>query len=475
MSSFWGRWEYNPRKILYSAFLLVPIAYFVNIYAQSDDLISKALVGFGLIYLLFRTIENKNIRIELWFFVSFLLTVLWGLFANSVPVSDFAFYRGDALSLASGDASSLLRTLSLGTILYYAAFSRVLGEDMISFYMASALAWSLGTYLIYLSLTHYIPLKQSKVWALVSFLSPVYIIYGPVVSSESVLYLIISMGFFLFTKYRLKNPHLSHFLLGIFLGMAFLTRPTSMIFLISVLIVVMGLHFCIMQPKAEKEFTQEKIILKARLASIVLAAFLIPVLLYGSLSYARQGEFRVFTNIWGSANLLFGTNRESSGGWNMSDAAMLSDENKTHEEVMEGVNNFAISRILEDKTGFLAFALTKKVERLWKSQDFAYFWNTAESPKLDYLESTVASTMKKLLDYFYAGFLLCFILWLCSGFFRESAEKIFVLTPIYGFALLHIFLVVQGRYHLFVYPFILFGAATFLTRAGCRRNSVYKA
>ena len=475
MSSFLRRWEYNPRKILYTAFLLIPIAYFVNIYAQSDDLILRAPVGFGLIYLLFKTIENRNIKIELWFFFSFLLTVLWGLFANSVPVSDFAFYRDNALSLASGDVSSLLRTKSLGTILYYAAFSKVMGKDMISFYMASALAWSLGTYMIYLSLTHYIPLKQSRVWALLSFLSPVYIIYGPVVSSEAVLYLTISAGFFLFTKYRLKNPLLSHFLLGIFLGMAFLTRSTSAILLVGVLIIVMGLHFCIMQPKSEKEFTQGKVILKARLASVVLSAFLIPVLLYGSLSYVRQGEFRVFTNSWGPATLLFGTNREFSGGWNMSDAAMLSDENKTHEEVMEGMKDLAISRISEDKTGFLTFALTEKVKRLWKSQNFAYFWSTAESPKSDYLESTVASTIENLLDYFYAGFLLYFILWLCSGFFRESAEKIFVLTPIYGFALLHIFLEVQGRYHLFVYPFILFGAATFLTRAGCRRNSVYKA
>ena len=462
---------------MYTAFLLIPIAYFVNIYAQSDNLILKALVGFGLIYLLLRTIENKNIRIELWFFVSFLLTVLWGLFANSVPVSDFAFYRDNALSLASGDVSSLLRTKSLGTILYYAAFSKVMGKDMISFYMASALAWSLGTYMIYLSLTHYIPLKQSRVWALVSFLSPVYILYGPVVSSEAVLYLTISAGFFLFTKYRLKNPLLSHFLLGIFLGMAFLTRSTSAILLVGVLIIVMGLHFCIMQPKSEKEFTQGKVILKARLASVVLSAFLIPVLLYGSLSYVRQGEFRVFTNSWGPATLLFGTNREFSGGWNMSDLIMFSVEDETHlydEEAREGMKNLAISRISEDKTGFLTFALTEKVKRLWKSQNFAYFWSTFESPKSDYLESTVASTMEKLLDYFYAGFLLCFILWLCSGFFRESTEKIFALTPIYGFALLHIFLEVQGRYHLFVYPFILFGAVTFLTRAGYCRNSVYK-
>ena len=463
MSSFLSRWEYNPKKILYSAFLLIPIVYFVNIYAQSDDLILRAPVGFGLIYLLFKTIENRYIKIELWFFFSFLLTVLWGLFSNSVPVSDFLFYKDHILSLTSGDFSSLLQTKSFGTILYYAAFSGVLGGDMISFYMASALAWSLGTYLIYISLTHYIPLRQSMAWALVSFLSPVYIIYGPVVSSEAVLYLIISTGFFLFTKYRLKNPHLSHFLLGIFLGLAFLTRPTSAILLVSVLITVMGLHFFIMQPKAEKEFTQGKVIIKARLASIVLAAFLTPVLLYGSFSYASSGKFRMLVNSMGPATLLFGTNRESSGGWNWADVAMLSDENKTHEEVMEGVKNLAISRISEDKTGFLTFALTKKIKRLWKSQNFAYFWSTAESPKSDYLKSTVASTMDNLLDYFYAGFLLCFILWLCSDFFRESAEKIFVLTPIYGFALLHIFLEVQYRYHLFVYPLILFGAVRFLS------------
>ena len=448
----------NFQKILYTLFLALPTLYFINVFVQVNDLLLFSLVGFPLLYFGIRVIEEKNWGLPLAAISSFILTILWGLYSNSVPVSDFELNMRSALDIASGKMPALLETRSAGAALYYAAYAWLLGPNLLTFYIASSLAWFIGTCLIYQSLTQYLTQKQSRTWALLSFLSPVYIVYGAVVSSEAVMYLAVSAGFFLYTRFRAKNEHVSLLLLGLLLGMAYLTRPHAIIFLLSMLIVTMGLHYILLTSQKIRIPNLLDVLKGSSRMSVLVATFLVPVLLYGSYSYTVLDNFRLSTNQWGSLTLLMGANKESSGQFNFTDKEIFL-QNIGNDKVL----NMAISRIMENKSDFAKFALTEKVDSLWGYQKYAYYWSTDKAPRKDYLDLTVGVPIKTTLKLHYAASMLLFLLWLVICLSRERIENLFVLIPIYGFIILHLIVEVQPRYHLFAFPILLIGAAIFLS------------
>jgi 4-amino-4-deoxy-L-arabinose transferase-like glycosyltransferase len=159
--------------------------------------------------------------------------------------------------------------------------------------------------------------------------------------------------------------------------------------------------------------------------------------------------------------LMFGTNVESSGRFNHSDLnrihwlSPLSDEDRAR--ALEQATSLALTRIASDPIGFLKFAMTTKVRELWNPVE-SLVWAGANQPPADTYLFFLETTSR-------IGVIALLILTLFSLFLAQlgkrslgSSDTIMLISCIAGILSIeavHIFFEVQGRYSLFVYPFLL--------------------
>ena len=235
--------RFNPRLISggVQVLALLVLLYFLNVLFQTQfylplPIIAELTVGILWLFLCYALSRTFGILTILG--LSFAASLLWGFFLESVPASDFLnFYEG-AVHVSLGEFDQLFAGKSATTVGYYAIFHWLPGPSNLTNYIASSVAWTGGAALTYRTLRYFVDDERKVRFVCAGVaLCPTFLVFSPVVSSESVFFLLTAVCAWLTARHltgRGPFPYL-YILLGIATAALFLTRANGLL----------GLFICI--------------------------------------------------------------------------------------------------------------------------------------------------------------------------------------------------------------------------------------
>ena len=416
-----------------------------------------------------------RIRIGLAAVLAFTLYVLWGMFAEVTPFSDFlSFYQASIRLTTGGGLGAALPSKSPLTVAWYGSVLWLLSPSYQTTYIAAAVLWAAQIPLLYAALPSFgVRDPIAKTAALIYGFSPSVVFYAPLITSESVFNFLIVVCLYVLSRYHRHAELRTAAALGAASALLFLTRMNGGAFMLA---------FALYVAVWPGEMRQRLLPLASLLATFLLIVFL------NALATSRYtGQFSLMPSHWGSYNLMAGTNRASHGGYNTEDLALAGftgDSALSHDEASHNALRIGIERITTDPLGFVAFAFTDKLMRFWGTDASSVDWPTDQSPKRQALvDAGIISLAHRLTEAFWL-FLnltaaLALLWWLASP--RRQTERLptqltcIVVLPMLLLSLIHVFIEVQPRYHIPFLPLLCTLSALSLPVLGKRLPFVPKS
>ena len=490
------------------ALVVLVFLYFLNATFQAgfyNPVPLGAELTVGLLWLILCYTLSRTFGIVTILALSFTASVLWGVFLESVPTSDFLNFYKNAVSVSLGDFDQLFRGKSPTTIGYYAIFHFLPGPANITNYIASSVAWTGGAALTYKTLRNLTD-DERKVRFICAGLAlcPTFVVFSPVVSSESVFFLLSAVCAWLISRHLTERGPFPY--LYIFLGVAtaalFLTRVNGLLGLIVCIFVIgSGWRWPPANakegafPSASRSFRHA-----LALCTIVFVSFLLVWFAHGYLSQLSGQGFKVSASRGGALYLLFGTNIEERGRFNFADRDLVGYTGRMNADINRRALKIAIERIEKDPVGIISLALTDKVAHLWGREYGFYLWaigdrertgelnwpdslSVSPSVRFSVLIESIADENQPLnlkvaplvmfsLDGVYRMTLLLFLLMLAREVHRPS--KLLALGLIvFLLSAPHLLVEVQPRYHMAMTPFIVVGSMLLAYDLWDRRREWY--
>ena len=502
----------NPRLIRggVQVLALLVLLYFLNVLFQTQFYLPLPIIAeltVGLLWLFLCYMISRTFGILTILALSFAASLLWGFFVESVPTSDFLnFYKG-AVRVSLGEFDQLFAGKSPTTIGYYAIFHLLPGLSNLTNYIASSVAWTGGAALTYRTLRYFVD-DERKVRFICAgvALCPTFLVFSPVVSSESVFFLLSATCAWLTARHltgRGPFPYLYIFL-GIATAALFLTRGNGLMGLIVCIFVIgagwRGSFANVGEGVIISKFQSVRHPLS--LCTIVVASFLVVWLAHGYLSWLNGHGFQVTSSKESALYLLFGTNVEEKGRYNVADRDLVGYSGKINTDINRRAMKIAIERIEKDPVRFISFALTDKVAQLWGREFKLYLWALGDEQRINELNwlyflsaapglpvseviESVTHESQPLnlrvwplvivsLDGVYRVTLLLFLVMLAKEVRRPS--KLLVLGLIVLLlSLPHIIVEVRPRYHMAMTPFIVVGSMLLAYDLWDRRREWYES
>ncbi len=463
--------------------------YFLNVFIQTGYISpTQAIVGVAWLAVCYAV--SRFVRIMILLPISFLAMVLWGLFLESAPVSDFAAFHTHASELSSGVFSSLFSTKSPPTVAYYAVFHRLLGPTHSANYIASATAWTAGAVFVYWAARPFFSdARDARFLSFCLALCPTFFVFSPVISSESVYFLLSAICAWLVSRHLTSSPRSPYLYIamGFVTACLFLTRTNGIVGLLVCLAVITvggaayrgaaGDGAAI--PGAQS--VRRRVAASAIVAISFVAVWLsfaytspavLPNALWPTVSLLGGPEMRITSTPWGSLSFLFGTSFDSMGRYNSADVELAgyTGENRlTRAEADRRAREIAVERIARDPVRFVGFALSDKVAQLWGRENGLYVAASGDRQRNGRLNSRTQDLALSSLDGVYRATLLLFVVMLVREM-RRPSHLLALGTIALLLALPHILLEVRPRYHLAMTPFIVVGSALLVLDLQRRRH-----
>lgn len=381
----------NPTLMKRGAQVLAALVflYFLNATYQADfynPVPLAAEITVGILWLLLCYSLSRTFGIVTILALSFTASVLWGVFLESAPASDFLNIYKDAASVSSGAFSNLFGGKSPTTIGYFAAFHWLPGPTNVTNYIASSVAWTGGAALTYKTLRYFVDDGRKVRFVCAGLaLCPTFMVFSPVVSSESVFFLLSAVCAWLISRHLTERgpfPYLYIFL-GIATAALFLTRVNGLLGLIVCMFVIgVGWRWSLTNA-GEGAFASTSRSFRHALAlcSIVFGSFLIVWFAHGYLSQLSGQGFKVSASEGGALYLLFGTSIEAKGRFNLADRDLVGYTGRMNADINRRALNVAIERIENDPLGIISLALTDKVAHLWGREYRLYLWAIGDAER----------------------------------------------------------------------------------------------
>ena len=445
---------------------LLVLAYFVNVLGvvslKQFKLHGASFIALSsLLVLLLYLVSRAALNARFVFFTSLAVYLTWAFVSGTVQVSDFeAGYWGKAAELvANRSLEHLLASISPPAVLYYASFLWLLGENYVATFIGSALAWAGSAALLTKSLVNFgMGTRVASVAGVLFGLAPGTIWYSSLVSPEAVFHVIL-MSALLLLSIAAGGRRQSVLIgaAGAMLGLLFVTRPVGLFFYIAFLA-------CILTSEAFRAWRERAFTYRLSLAA---GSFLLPVVLLGLANYSIFGEFKVSSHSTGAWNLLNGTNFETQGRYSDADgelAGYIGANATSWKEADRKAIQIAISRIKADPLRFVRFALSDKIAAMWGHDTQGLYWSLHSSPdRTRFMESGLYLLLEQVTNAFYVACLFLFVLAIPLVMVRCEPATVFLCAiPILMLGALHVFIEVQGRYHVVFMPFIYAGVSWFL-------------
>jgi 4-amino-4-deoxy-L-arabinose transferase-like glycosyltransferase len=290
-------------------------------------------------------------------------------------------------------------------------------------------------------------------------LLPALITYSPVVKSEGVFLALALLAMWVLLRWRLERNGWLLVVAGALLGLTFLTRGVGVAF------VVGGLAFVVVA--AHKHEVPSLI---RGLAWPTLGLFSLGVGLVLAFQLALNVNYGDTWSVSGTdiapLTLMFGTNRETRGGYNRADLERIGWNSEIPTErrrALDEATAIAYDRIRTGGFGFIGFALGEKMARLWEQEGSIARWSIND----DRIRAVDRPTVYLLVDAAYVALLSLAVVGTGGILYRGGIDRpevdgvvvVMVVVPLLGLGLLHMFFEVQPRYHLAFWPALSLFAA----------------
>ena len=300
------------------------------------------------------------LRVWLILVVGFCLSLGWAFFVESRPISDFmGFHR---LAQMIGDTGEWLRALdskSPPTVAYFAAFQTV-WSGYATNYVAGALAWTAGSFLIYRAASAHLKqaLRARLICAGLAFY-PTFVVFAGVPSSEAVFFLLTGAAIWSLARVvggpaepgwiRLGYAALA----GLVVAVLYLSRMNGLVLLLPCVYVLLA--WCVSGDSIGTGATDAGRVAQRLLPpGALVCAVVVAVLAFGGLAEMKGDGFRVTPSDSGGLLLLFGTNKTSWGGYNLLDATLAghgAEDPVVRAGAPARARQIALQRIVDDVPG----------------------------------------------------------------------------------------------------------------------------
>ena len=463
------------------ALAVLVFLYFLNAFIQTGYVTPpQAIVG--VVWLLVCYTLSRMLGIMTVLALSFAGSILWGILLESVPVSDYLTYHNHAARLSSGEFSELFRTKSPFTVGYYAIFHWILGSGYATNYIASAIAWTGGAALIYKAFRPFVDdERKAKFICFGLALCPAFVVFSPVISSESVYFLLSAVCAWLISRHLTGSgpfPYL-YMAVGLVTAALFLTRTNGALAIVVCLFII-GVGRAAFPAKVERIVPvsdSRRSRQPLALCAIVVASFISVWFAHAQLSWLSGYGFQVTASSRASVYLLFGTNLHAEGRYNIPDLELAGyyGENKLPPaEADKRARRIVIERITSDPVGFARFALTDKVRQLWGGEYNLYSGAVGNEERKGELKPRVQPLALAILGGVYRLTFLLFLILLIREIRRPS--HVLALGVIaFLLTLPHVLVEVRPRYHLAMTPFMIVGSMLLVHDLWSRRAEWYAA
>lgn len=242
-------WNFILDNFVNIIFIMLMIYYIVScsIYTYEDP--SFKCVGISILFifinfLLYKfaiTIQNKNEKLFKVFILllSVILYMIWGLYANTTPVSDYKVLYEGAIEILKGNFSvmSFDKTnyfywwnFQTGYAVYLSIVMRFIGTSLLSMKIYQIIIMSITNFLIYETCKKMFNKKFALITTML-FITFAFIIGGSsIINNQHDSFFFIMLSIFFYTK---NDKLFNKFIAGLFIGIAYILRQTVVIVLVA--------------------------------------------------------------------------------------------------------------------------------------------------------------------------------------------------------------------------------------------------
>jgi hypothetical protein len=384
--------------------------------------------------------------------------VAWAAISGSEPFSDFQFFARGAEQFARNPTLSLLHgTKSPATVVWYSAFTWLLGPGTIALNIAAASAWAMTGGLLLVLFREIGVTGRSGTFAVLLFsLAPGVVAYSVVVSTESVFLMLIVAAFASGYSSQHETTSRRFWTLAassLLFGLAYLAIPTAVFFFAGFLV------YTVSQCARQTER------IRSRPIAAVVAAILVPfaavVIFQISLNYRYGDSLSPSPSPYAAMVLLSGTNIETGGAWSREDMDLAGYTGPNQVPTAEAnARAFIIARqrATADPLGMVTLAIGPKVVHLWGEEQNLLYWAMSRSERYPgwVNDSTIYSTLARVVNGYYGLAMVLLIPSIVVVVWRRllGIEFLPILSGLVGTAILLLAGSPQVRYHLVFMPFV---------------------
>ena len=423
--------------------------------------LTKLIFAFTTLLFIFKFINSKELssRIFLLVILTAALSLrLWWIYkVNTEPFSDFKVMYEAALELANGNTEGIYNNHyffiyadNIGFTVYQ-AFILLFFKSILALKIVNAITGTLIVYLMYKISQNIFSEEVARITAVIVTLYSPFIVYTSILTNQTLSLFLILLGLLLF--FKKKNL----IVVGLLLGLAYLIRPTAIIYIIGVSFTI--IYEALSSYKSDiKNILRYSIIRNLKIAIPFLALIFIASALFQTANISKHS---LFENPIPNYKLLVGLNQESRGGYSQEDARLLGNP-----ENFRLIVDSLISQRTQGKRK-MATLFIEKFNVMWGNHDSSLFWAMTKDVK----KKNEFNFIKLYERYFYLAIILLAIIFVISTVRNriniEPSKLVFICITILGFILAYLFIEIQTRYRYEIYPL-------YILLAGAGVSIVYK-
>lgn len=411
-------------------------------------------LGIGFIIINSSRLRRYLDRIDSRWVMALILLLAAGIriyFINNLPtqpIYDFATYHLTATQVSQGnwEALTLLEGKPWGYPLLLGLIFKLLGIKIILAQYLNVILSLTTIVLIYLLVNRLVGQSYGLLAAFLYALLPSEIFMNNVINSEILfITLVVSGAYFsimFMQDYRWRNLVFT----GVFLGLSQVVRPVGMIYLLVFLV-----FLCLqLLPGHLKRVV--------KYGFVVLLSFYLMLVPFLAMKSAIYKEVILWEK--GTFGIVFvmGTNVNSGGFWNQEDYDYLKSLLIKYDNNAERVNREAFKLALWrlSRSDDFKFMVPSKIYNMWAIDTFGFEWANTDSKGADIINDDESlRTYRGVSQIFYALLLLLIVSHMACFPMERDAGYRYVMLIFLAFFLLHIFIEIQGRYHMPLTPFFL--------------------
>ncbi len=364
------------------------------------------------------------------------------------PIYDYATYHLTAAHVSQGnwEALTLLEGKPWGYSMLLGLVYKLLGVKLILAQYLNVILSLITIILIYLLVKRLVGQSYGLMAAFLYTLLPSQIFMNNVVNSEILFITLVISGIYFSIRFMQDYSWRNLVFTGVFLGLSQVVRPVGMIYLL-VFIVFLCLQLLPWHLKRVVKY-----------GFVILLSFYLMLVPFLALKSAVYKEVILWEK--GTFGMVFvmGTNVNSGGFWNREDYDYLKSLLIKYDNNAERVNREAFKLALWrlSRSDDFKFMVPSKICNMWSIDTFGFEWANTDDTGEDIIKNEKSlRTYRGISQIFYALLLLLIVSHLASFPMERDAGYRYVMLIFLAFFLLHIFIEIQGRYHMPLTPFFL--------------------